>query len=295
MNNLPLIELSELTDHISISGNYRDTIILANISYIQDFNDFSDPVRLNIPIVALILQGSIKINLDYVSYTVSANYLITVMPTHVVQIAEMSTDLKAHLLILDRAFIEDCKLDKRSPSMLNYIQFRKKPCTLLSSEEAAHIEQCFASLEQKIKLRTHAFHLEVVQNAVIAFLLELANVLVGKREVIPRLAFSRKEEIMNRFLQLLLTHISERHVVTFYAEKLCISSQYLSLVLKELTGKPANKWIDEALIVEAKVLLKSPQTTIQQVADTLNFSDQSTFGKFFKKHTGVSPTEYRKS
>ncbi|WP_233552114.1 helix-turn-helix domain-containing protein [Parabacteroides sp. AF48-14] len=49
------------------------------------------------------------------------------------------------------------------------------------------------------------------------------------------------------------------------------------------------------LIVEAKILLKAPQATVQQVADVLHFSDQSTFGKFFKKHMGISPMEYRKS
>ena len=58
-----------------------------------------------------------------------------------------------------------------------------------------------------------------------------------------------------------------------------------------MTGKSANKWIDESLIVEAKILLKTPDITVQRVADLLNFSDQSTFGKFFKKHVGLSPME----
>ena len=62
-----------------------------------------------------------------------------------------------------------------------------------------------------------------------------------------------------------------------------------------MTGKSANKWIDESLIVEAKILLKTPDITVQRVADLLNFSDQSTFGKFFKKHVGLSPMEFRKS
>ena len=102
-------------------------------------------------------------------------------------------------------------------------------------------------------------------------------------------------ELFEQFLQLLFEHCKEQHVVTFYAEKLFITPQYLSLILKELTGKSANKWIDDALIVEAKMLLKAPQATVQQVADILHFSDQSTFGKFFKKHMGISPMEYRKS
>ena len=118
---------------------------------------------------------------------------------------------------------------------------------------------------------------------------------MGKKELMTAPTLSRKEELFEQFLQLLFEHCKEQHVVTFYAEKVFITPQYLSLILKELTGKSANKWIDDALIVEAKMLLKAPQATVQQVADILHFSDQSTFGKFFKKHMGISPMEYRKS
>jgi AraC-like DNA-binding protein len=295
MNHLPLIEIPEITDHISISGNYKDSIILANTSFVQDSSCYYyGPVRLNVPVIAIVLKGSAKVNLDYVSYTVYANHLITAMPAHIVQVTEVSSDFKAQLLLLDKSFLENFKVYKRSPSILPYIHLRKNPCTPLSWEETAHIEQCFAQLDQKLKLRTHTFYQEVVQNAIVAFLLELANILSGKTESFHKPIFSRREEIINRFIQLLSEHIGKEHLVTFYAEKLFITPQYLSLVLKEQTGRPANKWIDDALIIEAKIRLKSPYTNIQQVADTLNFSDQSTFGKFFKKHTGISPTEYRK-
>ena len=83
--------------------------------------------------------------------------------------------------------------------------------------------------------------------------------------------------------------------MAFYASQLCISPQYLSMLLREQTGKSANKWIDDAVLMEAKMLLKTPQLSVQQVAEQLHFSDQSTFGKFFKKHIGLSPLEFRRS
>jgi AraC-like DNA-binding protein len=296
MNNLPRIEMHELTESITISENYHDSIIIAAISYPPDSGYYnSEPVRLNVPVIVIVLRGSAQINLDYVSYTVSANYLVTVMPTHIVQLTEMSHDFKAKLLIVDKTLLENCKFLKRTPSMLSYMEFRKNPCTLLCPEETAHIERCLAQLGQKVKLRTHAFHQEVMQNAMIAFLLELANILIGKKETVPAPAFTRKEELMNRFIQLLSEHVAEQRLVTFYAGKLSITPQYLTLILKKLTGKTANEWIDETLVVEAKMLLRSPHASIQQIADALNFSDQSTFGKFFKKRTGISPTAYRKS
>ena len=67
------------------------------------------------------------------------------------------------------------------------------------------------------------------------------------------------------------------------------------MLLREQTGKSANKWIDDAVLMEAKMLLKTPLLSVQQVAEQLHFSDQSTFGKFFKKHIGLSPLEFRRS
>ena len=150
-------------------------------------------------------------------------------------------------------------------------------------------------IREKMRERTHFYQKELVQNAFIGFLLDLGNIMLSKKDRLIRPTLSRKEELFEQFLQLLFEHCKEQHVVTFYAERLFITPQYLSLILKELTGKSANKWIDDALIVEAKILLKAPQATVQQVADILHFSDQSTFGKFFKKHMGISPMEYRKS
>jgi len=300
MNTLPIIEMDELTNHIVSTDNFQDVFAITDID--ASFSDdnfcnegYSAPVRLNALFMVLVLEGSADISLDYVPYTITKNNFITIMPTHIFQVASSSKDLKGMLMMIDKGFLEEINTAKRSPSMTNYMQFRKNPCTELLPEETEHIAKGFELLREKTRLRTHSFHKEVMQNAFVGFLLELANVLIGKKETFTVPTLSRKEEILNQFLQLLFEHVKEHHVVTFYADKLFITPQYLSLVLKELTGKSANKWIDDALIVEAKILLKMPQITVQQVADQLNFSDQSTFGKFFKKHIGVSPMEFRKS
>ena len=171
--------------------------------------------------------------------------------------------------------------------MVHYMQIRKNPCAAMSAEETEHISGQFSILREKMKLRTHFFQKEALQNALVGFFIELANIFMGKKELMTAPTLSRKEELFEQFLQLLFEHCKEQHVVTFYAEKLFITPQYLSLILKELTGKSANKWIDDALIVEAKMLLKAPQATVQQVADILHFSDQSTFGKFFQEAYGA--------
>jgi AraC-like DNA-binding protein len=297
MNSLPLIEIPELTDYVAVSEIYRDTLIIASIFYARDADGdcFEEPVRVNVPVVAVVLRGSAKINLDYVSHLVSANSLLTIMPSHIAQVSELSSDFKARLLILDKSTLEDGNLHKQIPPVISHIQRLKDPCTQLDPEQAAHIEQCFLQLEQKVKLRMHSFHHEVVQNATVSFLLELANILLVKEEIKENPVFSRKEEMMNRFFQLLSEHVCEQHDRDFYAAKLNVTSQYMSVTLKELTGKPASRWIIETLIIKAKMMLKTPHTTARQVARALHFSGLSSFCVFFKQHAGISVTEYRNS
>ncbi len=69
----------------------------------------------------------------------------------------------------------------------------------------------------------------------------------------------------------------------------------MSTIIKQTSGKTAGDWIDDYILLEAKALLKSTNMTIQQISDELNFPSQSFFGKYFKRLTGVSPKEYRKS
>jgi AraC-like DNA-binding protein len=300
MTQFPIIQIAEINKYIVTSDVYQNVFGVAELDACllenkEEKTDYTSPLRLNGLFIFLILQGEAEISLDYVPYQLSANDFLIVMPSHVLQAGNNSSDFKAIIMMVDKVFAEEMNLQKRSPSMTNYLLVHNNPRMKLSPEETTVVKNGLYLLQDKIRQRTHAFHKELLQNAFVGFLLEMANILIGKQEMLVRPTLSRKEEILNQFLQLLFTHVKEHHAVTFFAENLFITPQYLSLILKELTGKSANKWIDEALMAEAKILLKMPNVTIQQVADQLNFSDQSTFGKFFKKHMGVSPMEYRKS
>ena len=87
-------------------------------------------------------------------------------------------------------------------------------------------------------------------------------------------------------------HRKERRV-DFYAEQLFLSPKHFSTVVKKVSGKTAGEWIDEYVILEAKALLKYSVMSIQEVAYFMNFPNPSFFGKYFKHHTGLSPSEYK--
>ena len=88
-------------------------------------------------------------------------------------------------------------------------------------------------------------------------------------------------------------YYKQERSISFYAEKLCLTPKDLSSIIKQATGKLAGEWIDACVVLEAKMLLKCSEKSIQQIAEELNFANQSFFGKYFKHHTGMSPSKYK--
>jgi len=106
---------------------------------------------------------------------------------------------------------------------------------------------------------------------------------------------TRHEALTEEFLSLANLHYREQREVSFYADKLHLTPKYLSKIIKQNSGKSANQWVDDNVMLEARALLRSTNMNIQQISDHLHFPSQSSFGKYFKRKAGVSPKEYRKS
>ena len=81
--------------------------------------------------------------------------------------------------------------------------------------------------------------------------------------------------------------------MAFYADLLCVTPSYLSVVVKEKTGKTALQWINDIVMSDARQLLLYSDQSIKEIVATLGFPNQSFFGKYFKQHTGKSPKRFR--
>lgn len=105
---------------------------------------------------------------------------------------------------------------------------------------------------------------------------------------------SPQQQLLERFIQLVNNYYLEKHSVEEYADLLHVSPKYLSQAVKQASGKNALSIINERLVTEAKTLIRYTGNDIAEIAYQLNFSDPANFGKFFKKHAGVTPLEFRK-
>lgn len=106
---------------------------------------------------------------------------------------------------------------------------------------------------------------------------------------------NHKRLIFEQFIQLVSENYLHQRQVAFYSDKLCLSPKYLSKLVKEVSGKPAPEWIDSYVMLEAKHLLKYSHMPIKEIVYRLNFPNQTVFYKYFKAHTGMTPTDYRNS
>ena len=298
------INIAELDRHGISADSFQQEFAVIDID--SNFNSFKrikekdagkgfNSVRIDQLFFLLVTEGTAQISIDYTPHTLCKNTFLILLPTHTIQPLIISPDFKGKLLMVTRAFLDECTTNNKGKGFEQFMYIRKEPWSIMEEKHAAILNNYMTDLQNKIHNRTHFLQKDMLQNALIGFFIEVRNIFISKNGMVAKTTLSRKEELFEQFLRLLFKHCKEEHSVTFYADKLFITPQYLSLILKGLSGKSANKWINDAIIIEAKTLLKTPQMTVQRVADTLHFSDQSTFGKFFKKHIGISPTEYKKS
>ena len=127
------------------------------------------------------------------------------------------------------------------------------------------------------------------------------NILVNEIDEIishddsPKHQKSRNDQLLFEFKVLVSENYHDHRQLSFYADKLNVTPKHLSSVIKQASGRTANEWINEMILLEAQVLLKNHDLSIAQIAEILSFTDTSHFGKFFKKRTGEGPSAYRNS
>jgi len=103
-----------------------------------------------------------------------------------------------------------------------------------------------------------------------------------------------QQTLLKKFIQLVNNYYLEKRTIEEYAELLHITPNHLSQTIKSASGKNALTFINERILTEAKSLIHYTDFDMAQVAWQLNFSDPANFGKFFKRHAGITPLEYRK-
>ncbi|MGI6231819.1 MAG: helix-turn-helix domain-containing protein [Prevotella sp.] len=103
-----------------------------------------------------------------------------------------------------------------------------------------------------------------------------------------------EKDLYERFLSMLNRLGTAKHDIKFYADRLLVTPNYLSRVVKNVSGKTVGEWINLLLIMESKMLLLHSNLTVKEISYKLNFPEDSLFCTFFKREVGVSPLTFKK-
>lgn len=239
----------------------------------------------------LILSGHLTLESGSLVLDFKPNEIFTYFPGSSVRIQSISDDYKAICLMLDTSMAHDSQAFRNliRASIIPISQFGHSKLTLSDSDAARLnklLELIYEYIHQPVSLKN-----EILDSLYSIFINDLISIQTFDK---VRLDISRQtEEIFVSFYQLMQQHFIEQHGIAFYADKLNITTNYLSRIVKRITGKTVVGCIDEMLAIEATWLLKSTHLTIAQIADRLHFAGTPSFSKFFTRLKGVSPRAYR--
>jgi AraC family transcriptional activator of pobA len=269
--------------------------------YVASFN----PGDIEVPILhpfrsdhfsfTLVHEGDFSIKVSLLDYNVKKNNILMIAPNTVRQFLDVSPHCRLTSVTFTSAYLSATSIHTKNVDAFDFLSSQVSPLLTVDDKAMVPLTSILNIIEGKIDIRDElAFQDEVLLNLFTGFVYEV-SALYQKQQTIAEVRGTRKEELTFRFLKILPQHFKEERSVQAYAAMLNITPKYLSQTVKEITGKTAGEFIDEIVIMEAKVALNDPSLTIAQVADYLNFSDQFFFSKFFKKQCGINPSKYRQT
>ncbi len=242
------------------------------------------PLLINDYRMGLVVKGEVHGRINLIERHIKAGMMAFIGPGSIVEPISVSPDLqiKGVALFRDLPFSVG-----RVPALFNgsVRDFRMQ----VDTEQRALIEQIIESLW--LMVHTQPFCREAF-DAIVASLMQYYNHLYGL-DVERRLSPSHGTDIFNRFIQLVNSHVRQKHKIGYYADRMCLTQRYLGSVVHEVSGASAKEWIDRALVTEAKVVLKHSDKSVAQIAEDLHFPSPSFFSKYFRRLTGLTPAEYR--
>lgn len=240
--------------------------------------------------------GTAMIELFSMRRQISKNDLVTILPCQLASIHKVSDDFSMTFFKVDKVMFMDImsSLGRITPDF--FFHMRKDFQVPISVNEAKR----FLGFCRAIDFRTNnddpAFRRETILHLLRIYYWDFYVHFQKKtrKRNIPLLN-SNKESIAMKFAMLVFENRETHREVAYYADQLCISPLYLTKVIQEVNGRSARDMIADYTIIGIKTLLRNADITIKDVVRHSGFSSQSSFSRFFRKHTGMSPSEYRRT
>lgn len=296
---LNIKELRAIFPQDSINDTLSDDLFISEMRYISEMDIMKYPCRFRGYLAFFCIEGHFELEINLKRFSVRENSLFLYTPGNIVRVANISKEEKEMVHFIVVAISSDLMSSTRFDFNKLYdesLHLLENPSVVLSEQEKELCKSYLSLINEVSELKIPNTKESVT--SLISSIFYLMGALWGNRvtEAIKNQdeGSIRSKAIFESFLKLVRDYHTKERNLSFYADKLFLTPKYLSKLIKTISGKSAHEWIDSFVILEAKNLLKYSDMSIKSIVYELNFPNQTTFYRFFKTKTGMTPSEYRK-
>ena len=251
-----------------------------------------EPTRMNFILMALCRKGRAQYCIDTRQQTVKPGDLLFISERHIIDNYMASPDFECLCILVSTQFYHGFVQNVRNVSSLLLFTMNN-PVVQLTPHEIQIYSNYYRTIREKISDTEHYYRTEVVKALLLAMFYDMSGVTYRVEQSSSK-GQSRADVIFAEFIQQLEQNYRTERRVSWYAQQMGITPKYLSEIIKQISKRTPNEWIDSYVVLEIRVLLKNSTKSIKEITEELNFPNQSFLGKYFKEHVGMSPSEYRK-
>lgn len=285
-----------LAEFIDLAGEQRQGLMRECITASSDsqMQVFRFPCRIDAFIIGVGTEGETSVSFNLHEFKLKKDSIFIFTPKNVLQVNSQQY-FKADVIAISPDFMRRINIDIKNMMPL-FLKFVENPALTLTPEESRSMRGMIAQIERETRGPETHFSFDIVSGLIAATIYKVGDIMyhyLAEHPEEQNNSHNRAEEYFEQFTHLLGEHFREERSVGFYARQLCITPKYLTTLIKRISGQSVSEWIDNYVILEAKTLLKYSTMSIQEIAYYLNFPNQSFFGSYFKRNTGMSPSQYK--
>ena len=248
------------------------------------------PCHIKAGVFVLCTRGTVRATINLSEYTITHNDFVTVLPGSFIQIHEVSSDTRVCFAGFSSEFIS------RVSYVETYLDFLPmildNPIMTLQEEVAQLYRNAFSLLIRAYSLPNTLDNKEILMSIFTIFFQGVGE-LYKRCKPTTNEPIKREHELYRQFIQLLMTHYTQEHEVSFYAKKCGVTPAHFSGAIRKASGHSPLAIITGIIIMNAKAQLKSTRLPVKEIAFSLGFNNLSFFNKYFRKHVEMTPQEYR--
>lgn len=275
----------DVTELIKSKGG-KDFLI--DVSLDENKKLLSSRILIRNGIILLLCRADAgKLKVDGKEYILSKNNIVILPENHIIENLN-SISLHEQWVI---AVSIDYILNMPSPIDTNIFSYSRYSSVIKIDDVKFEDLLTYYKFLYKENSEESKYQDEIISSIFYALILEI----IGEYEKVMTSDVDtiKSDNLSDKFFKLLATNYRKNRSVNFYATQLNLTPKYLSTAIKKVTGRPILEWIHEAILIDAKMLLRTTNLTIQEISDELNFSSSSAFVQFIKKHTNQTPNKLR--